>query len=113
MIKSVGNELIPGWNGWQYLFVFLIGFIGDMIVHFLAYRKKRGKFGLGESLIPYYNSFKSWHPKGLNPQVKNVLYSGFFGGFACMIALLGSDILMTIIYASKSDNSADEKVRDV
>lgn len=108
MIKSVGNKLIPGWNAWQYLFVFLIGFMGDMVVHFLAYRKKSGKFGLGESLIPYYNSFKKWPPIGLNPQIKNVLYSGFFGGLACMIALLGSDILLTIIYTSKSKKHTDK-----
>jgi len=69
----------------QYLFVFIVGFIGDVIVHYLAKNKI-----LGASLMPYYKSLsKNYY--------LTIFYGGILGGIACLIALLGSDLILYLI----------------
>jgi hypothetical protein len=92
------TKLEPAWNGYLYLFVFLVGFFADIFIHFFAKRKYNGSFGFGESLMPYYNSMRHWGPEWIDlPGFKSFLYGAIMGGVACMIALMGADIILTWI----------------
>jgi hypothetical protein len=98
------TKLRASWNGYQYLLTFLIGFVGDIIIHMLSssffYSGDRGPFS---SLMYYYNSLKKvsiplvgeYLPNFLDsPTLKMWIWGGIFGGLACIIALLGSDIIL-------------------
>lgn len=104
------NKLKPGWNGYQYLFTFFVGVLGDMIVHFFSSRKyfalKAGRgdevYGFAPSLMPYYHSLRNLYPfKNTGYETVETFntwfWGGIFGGVACMIALLGADIILQII----------------
>jgi hypothetical protein len=90
------NKLSPEWNGFQYLFVFIVGFVGDLIIHLLASKKI-----LAMSLLPYYKSLSISTPF---PKWFNIwIFGGILGGIACIIALLGSDIILQTIVSAKGD----------
>lgn len=77
---------MDNFNGLRYLFVFIIGFLGDVVVHILAHKKI---WAVG--LLPYYKTLNYKFPGS------TWLIGGFLGGIACLIALLGADIILTVI----------------
>lgn len=87
----------PFWNPWQYLFVFIGGFIVDLIVHTLAYQhKKYNGIGFGAYLMPKYKYLRFVGPMSIDyPTTKSVIYGGIFSGILCMLALVVSDALLT------------------
>lgn len=72
-----------------YLFVFICGFIGDIIINILS---KNGI--LGVSLRPYYNSLRNFYPISFNKEIKEIIYGGILGGLACLVALFGADLII-------------------
>lgn len=74
-----------------YLFVFICGFIGDIIVNILS---RNGIIGM--SLRPYYNSLRNFYPNFISRNIKEFIYGGLFGGLACLIALFGADIIISL-----------------
>lgn len=76
-----------------YLYVFICGFIGDIIVNILS---RNGIIGV--SLRPYYNSLRTLFPNfsssNISRNIKEIIYGGLFGGIACLIALFGADLII-------------------
>lgn len=102
------TRLEPGWNAWQYLSIFIAGFILDVILHFLSRRKfyalKAGQydvFGVAPSLMYYYNGLKNhWPLKNTESywaETFNVwFWGGVYGGLACVFALLVADVILQV-----------------
>ncbi len=80
------------WNPLRYLLVFLVGFIGDIIIHIIAHNRYAFT-----SLMYYYTNLATLPPLSFNPTFKTYLYGGLFGGLACLIALFVSDIIFESI----------------
>ncbi len=70
---TVKQEFESGKIGWEVLFIFIAGALGDMVVHLLNFK----------SLNYYYKQF-GW------------LLGAFWGGIACVIALLIAKLFMFI-----------------
>lgn len=98
----MSTEIKPGWNLWQYLYVFVVGFFGDAIIHFFSSRKfwalreGRDAFGIAPSLMYYYNSLKNTPPFVTWETFNSWFWGAVFGGLACLIAVVLADI---IVYA--------------
>jgi hypothetical protein len=92
--------MIPiNWDESRYLFlfIFIAGMLGDIVIHKSAEFDSIGLPGLGKSLLPYYSSFRRSWPKHMHyPIFKTYFYGALFGGIACMIGLLFAFIFIEI-----------------
>lgn len=89
----MSSNAIDIFNGYRYLFVFIVGFIGDIIIHGLSHYNI-----LARSLIYYYNSLSQvWY--------KSIFLGGFLGGLACLFALVVADIILFIWEQKKPKNT--------
>lgn len=92
---SVKQEFDSGSIGWEILFIFIAGAIGDMFVHFAGDITKGTRFAFAQGLLEYYKSL------GNKVLIFDTSYWGsgykkFFswsqgaiwGGIACAVALL-------------------------
>ena len=98
------TQLKPGWNGYQYLMVFLVGFVVDLIIHYFANRKyySQGQlFGFAEGLVPWYRSvgsmgllgsFESEYIRTFNKWALGAL----IGGLICVVVLAIADLALQI-----------------
>lgn len=79
------------------LFVFIVGFIGDVIIHIGTYVKfpfKKPWFAQG--LIPYYRSMEIGKNK-LYKKITGYILSGIAGGIACVIAVVFAQLILYLI----------------
>ncbi len=105
-----GTKLVPTYNGYQYIIVFFLGVIFDLIIHFFSSRKynalKSGKnaVGFAPELMIYYRSLSK---KGPFPYTQgadsfyNTLNSYLLGiliaGFLSLIIIVLSDLILQFI----------------
>ena len=94
-------EINPVFSPWQYLFVFLFGFFGSIIIHFFSSRKfyaqKSGEdaIGFAPNLMFYYHNLKDLPPSSLDwPNTKKWLGGAIIAGFLCCLAVLLADLAM-------------------
>ncbi len=76
--------------GFLVLFVFIVGFLGDFLIHIGTHLKfpfKKPWFAQG--LIPYYKSMKIGKSKTMNSWI----LSGIAGGIACVISVVFGQLL--------------------
>ncbi len=92
---SVKQEFITGTVGWEVLFIFIAGAIGDLAVHGLGEMTKGSKFAFAQGLLEYYKSLENkllvfntskWNT--FNKQISGTIQGAIWGGIACVIALL-------------------------
>lgn len=98
---SVKKEFESGTIGWEILFIFISGAIGDIIIHWLGYISKDTKFPFAQGLLSYYknlgNKFlifntNNWSLK--NKSISGTVQGAIWGGIACVIALLMAKLLL-------------------
>ena len=96
---SVSEEFKTGSVGWEILFIFIAGAIGDMGVHGLV------EFtSYGQGLKPYYQALgekifiwpnPEWMAEWTNvKKISSTLQGAIWGGIACIIALLIAKLFM-------------------
>lgn|SRR5574343_993126 len=93
----------------EFLYIFIAGIIGDMIVHFFAYQQSIGNLGFGKSLMPYYNSFRGLPPKMLSGNTKATLYGAISGGIACVVGLIIARVIMLVIQKIEQKELRDKQ----
>ena len=84
------NYVEPQWESFRWLFIFIAGIIGDLIVHILARNTWFGK-----SLTPYYDKV------GTIPAL-------LWGGIATTVGLLIAEILMQIVTSIYNEANSNE-----
>ena len=99
----VKQEFLSGSIGWEILFIFIAGMIGDMLVHAMVERTS-----YGQGLAPYYQAlgekFFIWpNPEWMEGMTKlkiasSTIQGAIWGGIACVIALL---IAKLFLYAKE------------
>jgi hypothetical protein len=92
---TVKQEFESGSIGWEVLFIFIAGMIGDMAVHALSYGTKDTSFAFAQGLQKYYESLGEKFliiktPNlGYNTKLFSKISQGaIWGGIACVMALL-------------------------
>lgn len=92
---SVKQEFESGSVGWEILFIFIAGAIGDMFVHAMGDLTKGTKFAFAQGLLEYYKSLgdkllvfntSNWNPR--SKMVSGWVQGAIWGGIACVVALL-------------------------
>ena len=106
MMSSSGilskTELKPGWNGYQYVMIFISGFLLDLMVHFLVKRKydaqRMGQdlFGPSTSLMSYYRALEWGFESEYVKTFVSWLMGGILGGILCAISLLFADVFLQV-----------------
>ncbi len=98
---SISQEFQSGIVGWEVLFIFISGAIGDLVVHFLGEVTKGTKYPFAQGLLEYYKSLgdkllvfntKNWNPR--NKMISGIIQGAIWGGIACVIALLISKLFL-------------------
>jgi hypothetical protein len=114
-IKSVLNLmfettiLTPGYNGYQYLFVFFVAILLDIIVHFFSLRKysalKSGTdaFGFAPELMIYYRSLCRKGPLSIDGGIESFYSScnswiigALIAGIVSIIVLFIADLFLHV-----------------
>lgn len=81
--------------GWEFLFIFIAGMVGDLFVHLIAHNTTGTRFEFAQGLLQYYTNlgekFLIWPTTDFSDTFK--FWSGtgqgaFWGGVACIFALL-------------------------
>ena len=92
-VMTVKQEFESGSIGWEILFIFIAGAIGDMAVHGLSYMTKGTRIEFAQGLQKYYESlgekFLIFKTPGLGHKTKlfsKVSQGAIWGGIACVIA---------------------------
>jgi len=92
---TVKQEFESGSIGWEILFIFIAGAIGDMAVHGLSYGTKGTSFEFAQGLQKYYESlgekflfFKTPKLGYYTKLFSKISQGAVWGGIACVIALL-------------------------
>lgn len=92
---SVKQEFDSGSIGWEILFIFIAGAIGDMSIHLLADITKNTQIAFAQGLLEYYKSLGDkllvFNTSNWNPKFKSAsgwIQGAIWGGIACAIALL-------------------------
>jgi hypothetical protein len=122
---TVKQEFDSGTIGWEVLFIFIAGMIGDMFVHLmgdLTHKKMGTKGGLlnrlgfppfAQGLLEYYKSLgekllifdtSNWTPK--HKAISGWFQGAIWGGIACAVALL---IAKLFLYAKEETEIVKEK----
>lgn len=92
---TVKQEFESGTIGWEILFIFIAGCLGDIGVHFLGHITKGTRVEFAQGLMEYYKSLGdkflvfntvNWKPR--NKQISAWIQGAIWGGVACAIALL-------------------------
>jgi hypothetical protein len=92
---SVKQEFQSGSIGWEVLFIFIAGALGDLGVHFLGEITKGSRFAFAQGLLEYYKSLgdkllifntSHWGPKA--KMLSGTVQGAIWGGIACAVALL-------------------------
>jgi hypothetical protein len=74
--------------GFEILFIFIAGFIGDIIIHMLVDATKKFKvYRVASGLSPYYKSIE-YGSSAFTRNISGYFNGAVYGGFACVIALL-------------------------
>lgn len=87
--------------GFLVLFVFIVGFLGDVFIHLGTYLKfpfKKPWFAQG--LIPYYKSMEIGKNK-LSKAMSGYVLSGIAGGIACVIGVVIGQLLLYWMESNK------------
>jgi len=90
-------------NGLQYLAVFIVSFILNIIIYLIGLRQSYGSFEIipfdFSTLLPFYRHFSLIGPSWLDlPTLKSTIYSSIFIGIFCLTILLISDLLIKLYY---------------
>lgn len=112
----LNREIKPNWDIDQFWATLIVGFVLDIVLHYLAKRDSQGlSYGIGGSLMPYYNSLKypSIDPlKSIigpdSPTFKSWFYGGLLGGLALVFGLLFTDIFLEIVNRIQKKKEADK-----
>jgi hypothetical protein len=92
---SVKQEFQTGTVGWEVLFIFISGCLGDIGIHFLAWLTRGTKFAFAQGLLKYYENLgdkflifntSKWNSK--TKMLSGTIQGAIWGGIACVIALL-------------------------
>ena len=92
---TVKQEFESGSIGWEVLFVFIAGVIGDMFVHAMGDLTKGTNVAFAQGLLEYYKSLgdkllifntSKWNPR--NKAISGWIQGAIWGGIACAVALL-------------------------
>jgi len=112
---SVKQEFQSGAIGWEVLFIFIAGAIGDVAIHALAKFSKGKKFEFAQGLLEYYKSLgdklfikDTSHWGNKSKMISGILQGAVWGGIACVIALLIAKLflfLQEISDLNKSQNT--------
>lgn len=109
-ITTVSEEFKdPNNIGFQILFLFIAGSIGDIFIHIAAELTKQNKtFKFANSLLPYYKSleYSSRHVPLAQPKQKfitSTVLGAIWGGIACVVALLIAKLFMYFKEIEKKD----------
>lgn len=79
------------------LFVFIVGFIGDVLIHIGTYvRFPFKKPWFAQGLIPYYRSMEFGKNK-LMKKISGYVLSGIAGGLACVVAVVFAKLILNLI----------------
>jgi len=100
------TKLSPCFNGYQYLFIFIVAIVLDLIVHFFSSRKfnalKAGTdaFGFAPELMIYYRSlcrkgpFPVDSPESFYSSCNSWLLGAIIAGTAAVFMLLIADLIL-------------------
>lgn len=97
------QEFESGSIGWEILFIFISGAIGDIAIHFLAHGTKGTNYAFAQGLLEYYKSLgdkflifdsSRWNSK--NKKISSWIQGAVWGGIACVIALLMAKLFMFV-----------------
>jgi hypothetical protein len=100
---SIVQEFQTGTVGWEFLYIFIAGCLGDMFAHLLERRTKKWKYPLAQGLEGYYESLSKklifhdigkWKTKYFWAWLQGAIW----GGIACIFALL---IAKLFLYAKE------------
>ena len=109
------TKLSPCFNGYQYLFIFIVAVVLDLIVHFFSLRKlnaiKSGTYAFGgvPELMTYYRSLSKKGPFPIDSGTENFysscnswLLGALIAGTIAIFMLLIVDL---ILYVAESRNN--------
>jgi hypothetical protein len=92
---TVKQDFDSGTIGWEVLFIFISGMIGDMGVHLLCDTTKNTSIEFAQGLSKYYESlgdkllvFNTTNWSNINKSISGWVQGAIWGGIACVIALL-------------------------
>jgi len=98
---SVSSGFKSGSVGWEFLFIFVAGALGDMIVHLLGQTTRGTKVAIAQGLMEYYKSLgdkllvfdtSKWTPG--HKQISGWVQGAIWGGVACIVALLVAKLFL-------------------
>ncbi len=90
--------------GFEILFIFIAGCIGDIILHLLIDATKNfKKYRIAESLIPYYKSLE-YGSTNFIKKFSSYFSGAVYGGFACVIGLL---LMKLFLFLYEETSSAE------
>lgn len=103
------TKLTPSYNGYQYLFIFFVAIVLDIIIHFFSVRKfnalKNGTdaFGFVPALAAYYKSLCRKGPFSIDggsdsfySTCNSWLMGALFAGSTAILLLLITDLLLQV-----------------
>jgi hypothetical protein len=108
---TIVQEFQTGTVGWEFLFIFISGVIGDMIVHLLGDITKGTKYAFAQGLLKYYESlgeklliFNTSKWNSYNKKILGIIQGAIWGGIACVIALLFTKLFLFAKEENENNN---------
>jgi len=93
--NTVVQEFQSGSIGWEVLFIFIAGLLGDIFIHGVGELTTGTSYPIAQGLLEYYKSLgekffvfptPDWSPR--SKMFSSTLQGAIWGGIACVFALL-------------------------